>query len=449
MSKKIINIILSLIYVITLFSGCSVKNQIIIKNAGAENDTKLEDKKIKVNWWSGYGTPEREEAMEKLIEKFTQKYPDITVDYESILGNPIQKIEASIASGREPDVTERGEAFATYLSMGVLEELDSYFDNWEHKNKILPEAIEAARSYDSKDGKLYYLPIGMGYNVMWIRTDWFSDAKLSLPETWDDVFNSIRVLTDKSKKQYGTAIRGGDSNWAYLQAMMYSYSGITDYFDENGKPTINDPLHIEFIEKYLSLYDIYTSENDINYGWSDVLTAFHSSKAGIIFHNLGSAAEHLAAFKGDTSKFQGLPYPKSEKGYLVSPLLNPGGHVIYKNSKNKEAAWKLISYISLEGSEDWCKASIQLPVNTVNYDSVWIKDTPWMRMAAEAMTNPFTKYYESPTYLPNHSNIMHKTVEPAIQKVMAKRMTAEELCNMWAEIVTNLKEQYDKGIENN
>ena len=104
-------------------------------------------------------------------------------------------------------------------------------------------------------------------------------------------------MTDASKGVYGFSFRGDSSSCVELQHAMYAYSGIEDYFDENGKCTINAPEHVEFVTRYAALYNKYTAESDITNGYKEMVAAFDGGYAAMIFHNTGSAAEHASALQ--------------------------------------------------------------------------------------------------------------------------------------------------------
>ena len=80
----------------------------------------------------------------------------------------------------------------------------------------------------------------------------FEAKGLETPTTWDEVFDDVEKLTDKSNGVYGFSIRGGAGSSQQLEQMLYQYSGITEMFDKDGNSTINDPKHVEFLEKFAS-----------------------------------------------------------------------------------------------------------------------------------------------------------------------------------------------------
>lgn len=432
-----------------LLPGCSSKDTISQKNIITSDTTaKQENSKVTLKVWWGVQTPERTALAEKIFANFQEKEPNIGIDFLGIPGDVSQykqKVDMAIAAADVPDVLIY--LFRSdYIDRGVYEPLDDYFNNWEGKDQLAPAVVDSYRILDYKYKKLYSLPQGTLLWNLWIRPDWFAEANLPIPKTWDDVFNAIQKLTDKSKGRYGLSIRGGQSPAANLEYLMYSYSGITEYFDKDGKCTINDPLHVEFAERYLGLYNIYTPEDDLTKGWTELAATFQSGKAAIIFHNLGSGASHEKAFNSDYSKFMAVPYPVSKKGYIVHPTIEPCGVTMMHLSKHKEEAWTLMTYlVSEEADSDYAKEYSEVPANmaaAANAD--WIQKLPYVKTAVDFFASDTYKFCENPHYMPEYKAIETKDVDPLVQKVMAKKMTAKELLDQWADLMTNAKAEFDR-----
>ncbi|MEC0137202.1 sugar ABC transporter substrate-binding protein [Paenibacillus macerans] len=400
----------------------------------------------KISFWAAAVTPERNAFFEQIIQEFEQQNPDIQVDYLGVPGDLSayeQKVNVAISAGQAPDIMN--DFKADLITRDVLEPLDDYFAAWEDKDLISPEIIASNRKLDAKEGKLYALPYSSQTWNLWVRPDWFKEAGLKLPETWPDFFTAVEKLTDKGKGRYGLSIRGGAGSANTLEMLMYSYSGITDYFTADGKPTINDPLHVEFVEKYLGAYNVFTPEDDLNKGWSELAATFQSDKAAIVVHNLGSASSHEKAFGGDRNRFAAVPFPASVKGYREHPGLAPLGLTMSKSAQHKDAVWKFMTfYLSHDINSRYSKLYGEIPANKEAAQDAWVQEIPYMKSASELLNSPDTKFADTPYYLPGYSNVQ-KAVEPLIQKTMAKRMSARELLDEWADLLAREKASYDQS----
>ncbi|MNI33203.1 Multiple sugar-binding protein precursor [compost metagenome] len=414
--------------------------------AGGSANTSGKGEPATISFWAAAVTTERNAFFEKIIKQFEEENPDIKVDYLGVPGDLSayeQKVNVAISAEQAPDIMN--DFKADLLSRDVLEPLDTYFDGWADKDLISSELIASNRKLDTKEGKLYALPYSSQTWNLWLRPDWFKEAGLQLPDTWDQFFEDIAKLTDKSKDRYGLSIRGGAGSANTLEMLMYSYSGITDYFTPEGKSTINDPLHAEFLEKYLGAYNVYSPEDDLNKGWTELAATFQSNKAAIVVHNLGSASSHEKAFGGDYTRFEAVPFPKSVKGYREHPGLAPLGLTMSKTAKNKEAVWKFMTfYLSHDINSQYAKLYGEIPANKDAASDAWVQDIPYMKSASDLLNSADTHFADNPYYLPGYSNIQKKA-ESMIQKVMAKKMTGTEMLNEWAKLLEAEKQSYDQA----
>lgn len=403
------------------------------------------DQKTTLVFWASVITLEREAFWEEVVEDFNAKNPDIHVNFLGIPGDLNaynNKVNVAIAAGQAPDIMNN---FTTdIVSRGALEPLDNYFDNWEGRNKITPRSIASTRSADPRENKLYGLPYGILPWMMWVRTDWLKEQDLPLPVTWDQFFDDANKLTNLSKGRYGYGIRGGSGSASTLEMLMYAYSGITNYFTEDGKATINDARHVQFLEKYLGGFHVNTPEDDLGKGWTELAASFQSGKVGMIFHNLGSASSHVKSFNDDYSKFAAAPFPMSLQGYNVHPNVPPSILMMLKSSKNKEAAWKFMTFFATQYNDAYGKLYGEIPPTIDAMKADWIQNTPYFKTGAALMLSTTTKFTDNPIYLPGYTSIQ-KNMEPMIQNVMTKKISAKELLDKWAK---QLEEERHDFIDN-
>jgi len=429
-----------------LLSACSNSSSGNVSNTKInKGDTeKAAGGKETVTFWAAAVTPERDGFFKQIVQDFEKQNPNITVNYLGVPGDLSayeQKVNVAMSAGQAPDITN--DFNSDLIARGVLEPIDDYFNKWSEKDKINPVTVQSVKSLDPKGGKMYALPYSeQAWNV-WIRPDWFKQDNIEIPQKWNQFFTATQKLTNKSKGQFGLSIRGGAGSANTLEMLMYSYSGITNYFTKDGKSTINNPKNVEFVEKYLGQYNVTTPEDDINKGWTELAATFQSGKAAMVVHNLGSASSHDKAFGGDQSKYMAIPFPKSVKGTEVHPQPGPLGLTMSKSAKYKDAVWKFMTYyLSKDVNSAYGKLYGEIPANLDAASDTWVQDLPYMKMGAQLFNSKETKFTDNPYYLPGYT-VVQKKVEPMIQEVMAKKMTAKELLDQWADLLTQEKANYD------
>ena len=387
--------------------------------------------------WKNTDSAERIDLMESYHQKFMEQYPWITIKYTAIPGGDYAtKLELAFANEDAPDVFWSGAADASYIENGYVAKLDEAFENWDYKDNILSNHLDAIRSLDTKNGNLYMIPDGTNINCLWYRPDWYAEAGLST-KTWEDIFTAIEALTDKGNDRYGVSIRGGSGAAQNLEMMMFSYAGITSYFDENGVCNVRDPKVVEFVQRWLGNYGVYSAESDLSNGWTELAAAFQSGRAALIQHNTGSASGHLQAFAGDTTKFAAMSFPYADNGKCVQPNDLPSGIMISEQCANKEAAFLYATFMaSGDFTSEWSRLVGALPSDKLVLENeAWIQETPWMKMGADMLLSSDTEFYMIPKYLPNYSSILANEINPLVQFVMTGEMTAQEFCETWAALM--------------
>lgn len=414
------------------------------EETASEGDTKTSsEEKVKLTLWADFVTPDRTEYVETMIKNYMADHPNVKIEVTPLPDSADDKIMTAYEAGQGPDIfLSSGPDISSHINGEYVIPLDQYFDKWEYKDQILSSAVETVRQYDATGkNQLYYIPNGISFTVMWVRSDWLKETD-STVDTWDNLFQAVDQMTDKENGRYGLSIRGGKGGSKFLERMMYAYSGILSKFDENGVCTINDPKNVEFVERYLGLYGKNTAEGDINYGWTELSAAFDSGAAGLIIHNLGSAADHMKAFNGDQTKFEAIGMPLNDKGTSVNLMIQPGGMTISSTCKNPDTAFDFISYMTTgEPVSEYCQQWGVVPVDeNVLETAAWIDEQPWYQASADLLLDDSTLFYNQYSWLPGHDD-NYGEMDTESQYVMTGEMTAQEMLDNWA---AGLQECYDK-----
>ncbi|WP_260440561.1 ABC transporter substrate-binding protein [Parageobacillus thermoglucosidasius] len=426
--------------------GCNNNEETVIKDK--TNKSTSSEEKVVLTFWDENAGPQRTPIWQELIKRFEKQNPNIKVEYVGLPKDTAkQKYDAAISANDTPDVGSVQTSWLSEFSIRkALLPLDNYFNKWSEKEKINKGAIDFNRDIVI-DKKLYGIPYTQNIDILWYRPDWFKEAGVKPPETWDEFFTAVEKMTDKSKKRYGFTIRGGDGASFQLQRMMYAYSGIDKYFDENGKSTINDPKHVEFVKKYLGLYKKYTPESDITNGYKEMIAAFDTGAVALVQHNIGSYGEHSKALKPD--QFAALPLPKTDDGKYVVEGGNTINISIFKNTKHPDAAWKFVSFLtSAESQSYWNQQTGQIPTHADVLNEQWVNDAQHIKVAFDVLENPNTVFYNPAFYLPDYRSILDNIVDPSIQAVMSGKKSVEDFLNEWATALEKSKQQYDEQFNN-
>ena len=429
----------------TLFLvGCG-SNSGDTANSGDSSAGTGSDGKVKLTFWDENAGPDRTPIWEELIDNFEKDNPDIEVEYVGLPKDDAKsKIDAAIAAKDTPDVASLQTSWLPEFSVrDTLLPLDDYFDQSDLNGKINEGAIDFNKEIVN-DGKLYGIPYTQNLDILWLREDLFKEKELEAPTTWDDFFSDVKELT--TDDTYGYTIRGGAGGSLQLQRLMYAYSGITDYVDEDGKATVNDPKHVEFLKQYFDLYQENTPKSDITNGYKEMVAGFDTGKVAILHHNIGSFGEHNKSLEED--QFEAAPLPKSVDGKYVAEGGNTIGISIFNNTKHPEEAFKLVEYLNNAASQSkWNQQVGQIPTNSDVLEEDWIKDAQHIKVAFEVYDDPETVLYEPPFYLPDYRSILDNKVDPGIQAVMGGEKSVEDFLDEWAEAIEDSVEKYNDAMK--
>lgn len=399
-------------------------------------------RKVKITFWDENAGPNRTPYLQELIKKFNQANPDIEVEYVGLpWSSSKQKIDVAIAANNTPDCSGVSTNWVSEFALnGSIIPLDNYFNKLPDRKQFAPVHINALRDL-VPDKKLYELPNTFNANLFWYRPDWFKEAGIKPPQTWDEFFDIIPKMTDPSKNRYGYSIRGGSGSTNNLEMLLYAYSGITDYFDKDGKCTINHPLHVEFLKKFAALYSKYTPESDITNGYKEMVANFDNGIAAMIMHNIGSFGEHDKTLGPGKYAAAAFPVGKNGKRTAITALK---GYVIYKGSKHPKETWQFISYLcSYDSQNYWNKTIGQLPTRLDVMREPWVSGQQHLKLMGDIFAEKNSVALKNPQYLPDYSAILTR-MDPLFQEVLLGRRTPESYLNEWATAIEKSKAEYDK-----
>jgi len=394
-----------------------------------------------LHFWQSAITPERHILLDELWTGFSEENPHITLEFMSFpdATTTRQRLDMAMAANALPDMVHTL-MLSDYIANGLVLPLNDWIDNSPRGGELVEDTVNFFRGL--VDGhNMYLLSMHLGNtNVIWVRSDWIREAGMDIPRTWDDFFDVAHAISGPNR--YGYSIRGGGGSVNTLEFMIFSYSGLDNFFDENGVSQINHPYHVQFLERYIGYYMTLTPEDDITKGWTELAATFQSGRAGMIVHNTGSAAAHAVAFDNDYTVFEAIRFPVGRNGRYSIGAEVAGYHVFTSAANNLDAAYAFLDYVfradvNSQIGELWGN----LPMNQLAHSDPWIQDFPWMRMAAEYRTDPNVQTYTAPFHIPEF-NTIKRDLEPYFQSLMAGNITAQQFLDDWAERMTTARDDF-------
>jgi len=350
MSKKFLSIFVLTIFLLsTVLAGCSSsKND--TSSANETNTQKQETAKpvtIKLGMWSS--SPAEKKIVDDQIAKFKEKYPNIDVQIETIVGDYMQKLQTELASNTAPDIFYLDSMPAPQLmSSGVLEPLDDYIKKYNVDVNDFEPALLSAFQWE---GKTYGLPKDFNTLALFYNKDMFKAAGINEPpKTWEELRNVAKKLTKDGVK--GLVL---SSDLARFDAFI-NQNGGSVYKD--GKVTLNLPENAQALDFYVSLITkdkVADTPQNMGEGWNG--DAFAAKKAAMAIEG-GWMIPFLK------EKAPDLNYGIAElpAGKQKSTMAFTVAYVMNKNSKHKDEAFKLIEFLTgKEGQQFVVDSGLALP----------------------------------------------------------------------------------------
>ena len=271
-----------------------------------------------------------------------------------------------------PDVIEGLlEDTAVYVQKGLIEPLDAYFNSWDEKDQFIESTLAPLRI----NGKLYGLPYNTNARAMVYRKDIFEKNDLAIPQTWDELIQTARQITELTgKKTYGFFVctEVGDPRAAQeFISWYYQVSNRKNLFEvANGNVTFNGT--VDQFEKVLTLYDELFKDGpfpacDLNVrgtGWPVEDPGYVAGKWAMAPMGpwLWGRRTESAMAKDILENKTGITKIPHSKDGVAATYLEVKPIMMNAYSKDKQGAWKLIQYIvSKEKMANWLVDSGGIP----------------------------------------------------------------------------------------
>ncbi|MET4639188.1 sugar ABC transporter substrate-binding protein [Mycetocola sp. 2940] len=422
--------------------GVALASALVMTGCGGATSEPAASEDVVLELWDTDTRPERTENLKTLIGMFEKKNPGITVNY---LGLPtdsyMQKIGTAIATDSTPDlVTPKASDIAALVAQDALEPIDKQFKAGGWDDQISPAMTESSKAA-APDGNLYLTPATSLADVIYYRADWFEEAGLDAPASWDDFYEAADTLTDKSTGRFGYTIRGGAGFFPQFVEMVYPKAGVDTFFRKDGTSTLDDPKVIKAAEEYAALYKKNTAESDLTADFKTMVAQFGAGGTAMLSHSIGSYPSHVAALGADA--VEGVaPFPSDDGSTILSGWMTTG-FAMFKDSEHKEAAWKFLEFtMSAEGNSFWAEKSGYLPGNLEVAEEAWVTENQPMQSALAAAAEPDAVLLQQPYYLPEFNSITTTDLLPEWQRVLQGDLTVKDFLTAAAASLTEAQQEY-------
>lgn len=289
------------------------------------------------------------DTIKKEISQFEEK-TGIKVNMEVIAENQLtQKLTVELTSGAGTvDVFMQRplQEAKLFAKNGWYADLNPYVKD-EKKTPAdydLKDFFKGPMEVETVNGKLVGIPLITEQQIIYYRKDLFEQKGIKVPTTMAELEDAAKKLHDPANGMYGIVMRG-QGNPAVTQFSSFLYSMGGDFI-KDGKFVVDTPEAIKAFELYGRLLGKYGAPGVLNMSWPQAAGIFAQGKAGMwldansLYLNVTDPAKSTV---GDKVGF--AMFPKGDKDALPYSITS-WGVSIAESSKNKDAAWEFVKWVS-------------------------------------------------------------------------------------------------------
>jgi multiple sugar transport system substrate-binding protein len=309
-----------------------------------------------------------------LADAFTKANPGVKVSVTPVdWGQAVAKLTTAIAGNTTPDVSQMGtDMMGQFGATGAFDPVPSDITS--------STFFDSAWKTNDVGGVVSGVPWYVETRLLYYRKDIAEKAGItSPPATWDDLKAMAKAMKEKGGAKWGISL--GTKNWQEYFPFLWSNGG--DVVDASGNPALNSPQAVEALTFYDSFFKEGLTPKSVPEGF-DITPAFVKGDNPMFF----SGPWHLglidtaggADFK---TKWAIAPMPKKVTG---TSFLGGSNVVVFKNSKNKDAAWAFVKFLADPKTQAlWYTTATDLPAVQAGWDESAVKSDPNVAMFGEQL----------------------------------------------------------------
>lgn len=391
--------------------------------------------KVQLNFMETMTSPERTTVLKALIAEYEAANPGVTIN---LISPPYDQADNKLTlmlNNQQPlDVIEvRDYTVKQLVNNKKLENLEKRIATWEDGKDLLPIALSSARTVDNT---AYIVPQFFYIKALFVRTDILAQNGITTyPKTMDELIAASIKITNKKNSQFGFAFRGKSNEFKISDLILLSDVPNLDpenvYKTLDGKFSLSEPAALAAFDQYVKLFQESVPSDGINWGFNEQVNAFASGTTPFLIQDPDTVA--LLDSQLGRDKYTVVPLPVGKNG---KSILDYGytSLAIPSYSKNKDAAWKFITYISSPKSNSYlCQKYGPLPVHASTFrdDAVFSTGVyqAWSTMMSQPEIYTFVKYPLASEKWPGWAQLH----EQYMQSVLLGKMTTIEATAKFAE----------------
>lgn len=373
MKKRILAVTLAVAsLLITILTGCGGKD--------------VSDDTITITMVESITSAERTAILREIADKYEAEHENIKIE---IVSPPTESADAKITQmlmdGEKVDIVEVCDFTLTQFGTnGWLADIEKYINNWDEKETLTDSAKEVIYYYDDI---AYLIPYGFYQRGIYYRQDWFKDAGLQAPTSWQEIYDAGAKLTNVDNSVYGYSFRGGQNGYIYADTVMWGYIGAdklddgrAGYFlkDGNGATVFTLPETKAALEFYKKMFKDICPADAIAWGFSEMVQGFVGGTTAMLIQDPEVIA--TCSIEMEDDEWALVPYPVGPSGDAVFPNGFAGWGMTSSCEHPDETADFLLFLSNEENNTYFAESYSTIPIHSSAFEN-----DPFFKEGAYAM----------------------------------------------------------------
>lgn len=326
-------------------AGCSKSNS---------DSTKSADGKTKLKIYVDYADEDTKAPYDYAVAELKKEMPNVELDLEPMARDDGQKLKTYAQTGNLPDIFQVGvDQINIFSKSNNILQLDKYADDF--KKKLQPNSENLLVH---PDGHIYSFPFaGKEYVVLYYNKELFQKYNVKVPTTYDELLQAVKTFNANNITPLSIFAK---EKWPCVAlydmfATREDSEGIMKL--DKGKGKTSEKAYKDAADKIVELVNAgLIPKGATNLNYDQAASLFYEGKAAM-FLNGQWEIEASTAKLGD--KVDWMYYPASDAASYEAGKSawsgggSIGGFGVSPNTKDKELAAKVASFMALKYAE--CK----------------------------------------------------------------------------------------------
>lgn len=309
--------------------------------------------------------------------EFEEVFDHIEVDTTNYASSDFeQQILIQMSAGDSPDLLP---VFTNMLppliEEGLLAPLDECLAGTGIEERLLPSVSVAQR-----DGTTYGVPLTMSPRGLLYNTELMERAGVTdVPETPEQLLEASRqVMAETGEFGYAFSSDPSEVLQTYIESMNWILGNGSDWSQEDGTITANDPANVEALETMMTFYD--EGLTPVGLPVNDVRALFTEGKAAFLIEGPW-VMTRVQSENPDLYPSIGFAPPPTATNAAVT-----GGAfwVIPEGSEHYDDACEFLKInLAEDAQRAWLEDLVQIPGMVVEPSEEFLDENPWVSVMIE------------------------------------------------------------------